>query len=266
MKIFKAFIVGTVMFCAVVAVSCNKKKTENKDYGQIRNEVADSLASENILPSEEYRDSVSYLLGVNHGMLVLNNNFFDAAEDMNVESFMKGYQDVMAAGSPKGSRTSRDTVWVSKFDINPYEINRIFNEYLTARRTYLAELNRIAGERFLEQNALNEGVQKTDSGLQYIIHEEGTGAKVAAEDTVIVNYKGRLLDGTQFDANDSTKFVANRLMKGWTEGLSYLNKGAKATLYIPGGLAYGEFPPQGSGIEPSSTLVFEIEILDVKKR
>jgi len=179
---------------------------------------------------------------------------------------MKGYQDVMAAGHPKVSGTSRDTVWASKFDINPYEINRIFNEYLTARRTYLAELNRIAGERFLEQNALNEGVQKTDSGLQYIIHEEGTGAKVAAEDTVIVNYKGRLLDGTQFDANDSTKFVANRLMKGWTEGLSYLNKGAKATLYIPGGLAYGEFPPQGSGIEPSSTLVFEIEILDVKKR
>ena len=88
---------------------------------------------------------------------------------------------------------------------------------------------------------------------------------VASEDRVVVNYKGTLLDGTEFDANDSTEFAVNRVISGWTEGLTYMNKGAKATLYIPGDLAYGANAPRGSVIEPNSTLVFEVEVLEVIK-
>jgi FKBP-type peptidyl-prolyl cis-trans isomerase len=82
---------------------------------------------------------------------------------------------------------------------------------------------------------------------------------------VLVNYKGTLLDGTQFDANDSIQFAANRVIKGWTEGLGLLGKGGKATLYIPSKLGYGPRAPYGSPIEPNSILIFEVEVLDIVK-
>ena len=78
-----------------------------------------------------------------------------------------------------------------------------------------------------------------------------------------MNYKGTFINGKEFDANESAEFIANRVIKGWTEGLGLLGKGGKATLYIPGDLAYGE---RGNrGIEPNSTLIFEVEVLDIKK-
>jgi FKBP-type peptidyl-prolyl cis-trans isomerase len=127
---------------------------------------------------------------------------------------------------------------------------------------YKSKFNLKLGEKFLAKNKSNSNVKETESGLQYIIHAEGEGAKVMPEDRVLVNYKGTLLDGTEFDANDSTEFYANQVIKGWTEGLGLLGKGGKATLYIPGDLAYGE---RGAGrdIEPNSTLIFEVEVLDI---
>ena len=103
----------------------------------------------------------------------------------------------------------------------------------------------------------------TASGLQYTIEAEGAAEKIAPQDTVWVNYKGTLLDGTVFDENDSTMFVANRVIRGWTEGLGLLGEGGKATLYIPSDLAYGE---RGNrSIEPNSVLVFDVEVLKVGK-
>ena len=99
--------------------------------------------------------------------------------------------------------------------------------------------------------------------LQYTIISAGAEEKVAPQDTVWVNYKGTLLDGTVFDQNDSTKFVANRVIKGWTEGLGLLGEGGKAILYIPANLAYGE---RGNrNIAPNSTLIFDVEVLKVGK-
>ena len=126
-------------------------------------------------------------------------------------------------------------------------------------------LNEMVGKKFLAENAKKAGVQVTESGLQYILHAEGEGDKVQPEDKVLVNYKGTLIDGTEFDANDSTEFVANQVIKGWTEGLGLLGKGGKATLYIPGELAYGKNAPRGSVIEPNSTLLFEVEVIDIIK-
>jgi FKBP-type peptidyl-prolyl cis-trans isomerase len=142
-------------------------------------------------------------------------------------------------------------------------MNDIINAYLAARHEYKAKLNEVVGKAFLAENAKASGVKVTESGLQYILHAEGEGAKVMPEDEVLVNYKGTLIDGTEFDANDGIEFKANQVIKGWTEGLGLMGKGGKATLFIPAELAYGENAPRGSVIEPNSTLIFEVEVVDI---
>jgi FKBP-type peptidyl-prolyl cis-trans isomerase len=120
----------------------------------------------------------------------------------------------------------------------------------------------------LEENKKDADVVVLESGLQYKIITQGTGAKPAsAADTVKVNYRGTLIDGTVFDSSydrgEPIQFPLNGVIKGWTEGLQLLNEGTKAILYIPSDLAYGE---QGAGrdIGPNSTLIFEVELLEVK--
>lgn len=260
MKIFKFLSVAAL--AALTVVSCKDKSSE---YEKLVESAKDSLERAKVeLPSEEEMDEVSYLLGVNYGVMVAQNKFFDAAEDMNEDKFMKGFEDAMTAGQPDNPY-AMDSVWAKKFEVSPYEMNKILSEYLSAKSTYLSELNKIVGEKFLAANTGKEGVITTPSGLQYVLHQEGEGEMVASEDRVVVNYKGTLLDGTEFDANDSAEFAVSRVIPGWSEGLTYMNKGAKATLYIPGNLAYGANPPRGSVIEPNSTLVFEVEVLEVIK-
>ena len=142
-------------------------------------------------------------------------------------------------------------------------MNEIINGYLTARQEYKAALNHAKEEAFLAENAKNEGVQTTESGLQYKLVSAGADYKVQPQDTVWVSYKGTLLDGTVFDQNDSTRFIANRVIKGWTEGLGLLGEGGEATLYIPAELAYGQ---RGNrGIAPNSTLIFDVKVHKVGK-
>ena len=189
----------------------------------------------------------------------------------------KGMVDFLKAeGNPY------DADFGAQFDIDPNEMSQILNGFLTKKQNYKAALN-IAkekeflakkqaykaavnlekGKAFLAANAKKENVATTASGLQYTIVAEGAAEKVAPQDTVWVNYKGTLIDGTVFDENDSTQFVANRVIKGWTEGLGLLGEGGKATLYIPADLAYGE---RGNrNIEPNSVLVFDVEVLKVGK-
>jgi FKBP-type peptidyl-prolyl cis-trans isomerase FkpA len=122
-------------------------------------------------------------------------------------------------------------------------------------------------EEHLSSN--NIEAQKTESGLFYVIEEEGSGEQVQAGDSVTVHYRGQLLDGTPFDAsydrNEPFTFVVGRgqVIRGWDEGLQLLKKGGKATLYIPSSMAYG--PRQmGPVIAPNSILKFEVEVLDIK--
>ncbi len=122
------------------------------------------------------------------------------------------------------------------------------------------------GKDFLEANAQKDGVQTTASGLQYKITKQGDGEKPGPEDTVVVHYKGTFVDGQQFDSSYDrgrpAEFPLNGVIPGWTEGLQLLNEGGKAELYIPGDLAYG---PKGRGeIPPSATLLFEVELLEVR--
>lgn len=128
--------------------------------------------------------------------------------------------------------------------------------------------NKEAGQKFLADNKGKEGVVTTPSGLQYKILTKGTGAIPADTNKVKVNYKGTLIDGTEFDSsykrNEPASFRANQVIKGWTEALTMMPVGSKWELYIPYDLAYGG-KETGGQIQPFSTLVFEVELLDIEK-
>ena len=129
--------------------------------------------------------------------------------------------------------------------------------------------NKTLGREFLEQNAKNDSVVQTQSGLQYMVLKEGTGAKPGAEDTVTVHYTGKLLDGTVFDSSvergEPTSFPLNAVIPGWTEGLQLMSEGAKYRLFIPSELAYGS-KGAGDKILPNATLIFDVELIKVIKK
>ncbi|ADV42869.1 FKBP-type peptidyl-prolyl cis-trans isomerase [Bacteroides helcogenes] len=129
--------------------------------------------------------------------------------------------------------------------------------------------NKAAGEKFLTENKGKEGVVTTPSGLQYKVLTKGTGAIPADTCKVKVNYKGTLIDGTEFDSsykrNEPATFRANQVIKGWTEALTMMPVGSKWELYIPYDLAYGTRESGGGQIKPFSALIFEVELLGIEK-
>ena len=241
MKAIKIFAAALVAVFAVACGSNSSVKVEGVE-----------------LPSAAEVDSVSYLIGVNFGSFLMGNNFASDLSELDMAKMKKGMQDFLKAeGDP------RDPEFGAQFDVDPNTMNEVLNAFLSKKQSYKAALNLATEKEFLEKNAKKANVGTTASGLQYTIVAPGADEKIAPEDTVWVNYKGTLLDGTVFDENDSTKFIANRVIRGWTEGLGLLGEGGKATLYIPAELAYGE---RGNrGIEPNSTLIFDVEVLKVGK-
>ncbi|MDY6977919.1 MAG: FKBP-type peptidyl-prolyl cis-trans isomerase, partial [Pseudomonadota bacterium] len=130
-----------------------------------------------------------------------------------------------------------------------------------------AEKNIEAGLAYLEENGKKEGVTTTESGLQYEVLEEGEGASPEATDMVKVHYRGTLLDGTEFDSSykrgEPAEFPLNRVIAGWTEGVQLMKEGAKYRFHIPSELAYGA--RSTGAITPNSTLIFDVELLEVVK-
>jgi len=132
----------------------------------------------------------------------------------------------------------------------------------------LAEANKAEGDKFLAENKTKEGVVTLPSGLQYKVIQAGTGATPKATDTVVTHYTGTLINGQVFDSSvqrgEPATFPVNGVIPGWTEALQHMKVGAKWQLFIPADLAYGE---RGAGqmIAPNSTLLFEIELLEIKK-
>lgn len=241
MKAIKFFAAAALV--SALALSCNSASDVQVDAE---------------LPTAAEVDTVSYLIGVNFGSFLKGNNFAQDLKEINMAEVKKGMEDFLKAeGNPY------DPTFGEQFKVSLDRMGEILNGFISKKQTYTAALNLAKGEAFLAKNALKENVDTTASGLQYTIIAEGAEYKVQPQDTVWVNYKGTLLDGTVFDENDSTEFVANRVIRGWTEGLGLLGEGGKATLYIPAELAYGS---RGNrGIEPNSTLIFDVEVLKVGK-
>ena len=240
----KAIRIFAAAVAATLAISCGTQKS--------------NVNVEAELPSAAAVDSVSYLLGVNFGSLIKGNNSAEGLSEINMTELKKGMNDFLKAeGNPY------DPTFGEQFDIDPNTMSQVINEFIMKRMNYKAELNIAEGKAFLEKNGKREDVKTTASGLQYTLINEGAAEKVAPQDTVWVNYKGTLLDGTVFDENENIEFVANRVIKGWTEGLGLVGEGGKMTLYIPSDLAYGERGNQA--IAPNSVLIFDVEVLKVGK-
>ncbi len=130
--------------------------------------------------------------------------------------------------------------------------------------------NKTEGDAFLAANKSKEGVVTLPSGLQYKILTAGTGPKPTASDSVVCNYRGTLINGTEFDSSykrgQPATFEVDRVIKGWTEALQLMPVGSKWQLFIPSSLAYGERGEPRGGIEPNATLIFEVELLSIQDK
>ena len=192
-------------------------------------------------------DSVSYSLG----LLVAQNLKSQGFDKLDAASLSAAVNDVLSGAETK---------------ISPEEANAIVNSYMQKKQQeqYAGIIE--SGEQFLAENAKRDEVTKLPSGLQYEVLKEGTGAKPAPTSKVTVHYHGTLLDGTVFDSSvdrgQPATFGVNQVIKGWTEALQLMPAGSKWKLYIPYDLAYGD---RGAGgkIGPYSTLVFEVELLEI---
>ena len=142
-------------------------------------------------------------------------------------------------------------------------------EEVAAENKALGEKNLAEGEAFLAENKIKEGVQTTESGLQYQIIKEGDGPKPQANDTVSVHYRGMLVDGTEFDSShqrgEPTTFPLSGVIPGWTEGLQLMSVGSTYKLFLPAKLAYGK-KGAGAQIGPNATLIFEVELLEIVEK
>jgi len=142
-----------------------------------------------------------------------------------------------------------------------------WSKELQDKQKAMADKNAADGKKYLDDNKKKEGVKTTASGLQYKVLKEGNGPQPKAADTVTVDYKGTLIDGTEFDSSykrgEPATFPLNGVIKGWTEGLQLMKTGAKYQFFIPADLAYGQ-RAMGPDIAPNSTLIFEVELKSVQ--
>lgn len=198
-------------------------------------------------------DSLSYAYGVGMGSS-LQQNLKEFPTELNVDLFLKSFEKAL-----KG-----DT---SKLAITPAQAYAVFQRCLASATAEAAKKTKAEAAQFLKKNAKEAGVVTTSSGLQYKVIKEGTGPKPMDSSTVIVNYKGTLLDGKVFDSSiqrgTPAEIPLNRVIKGWTEGIQLMKVGSKYKFWIPSDLAYGD---NGAGgvVKPGSLLVFEVELLGIK--
>ena len=198
---------------------------------------------------KDQKDKVSYSIGMQIGF-----NLGRQKVDINPDILAAGIKDALA----------------NKPQLTPDQVKDVmaqFEKDMEQKQKQLGEKNKTEGAKFLEDNKKKPDVKTTASGLQYKVIKEGTGTQPKATDMVTVNYRGTLIDGTEFDSSykrgQPATFPVNGVIKGWTEALQLMKQGSKYQLFIPSGLAYGE-RAMGSDIGPNSTLIFEVELQEVK--
>ncbi|RPD98538.1 FKBP-type peptidyl-prolyl cis-trans isomerase [Aureibaculum marinum] len=241
MKLIKIL---AVVLMSVVLFSCNSQGVTKKS---LNNQV----------------DSVSYAIGLN-----MATNFKKNFKEIDADLFVQGYRNGVDSSNLLMPSIKTDSIiraYMQKKQIEEQEKQKA--EAMAKAEKEYADIKE-EGEKFLEENKTKEGVQTTESGLQYIVLKEGTGEKPTATSRVKVHYHGTLIDGTVFDSSvdrgQPAEFGVNQVIKGWTEGLQLMPVGSKFKFFIPQDLAYGAFPRPNGPIKPFSTLIFEVELLEVK--
>lgn len=199
-------------------------------------------------------DSVSYAFGYLYGQQMSQQGM----DDLNPETLAQGMQAALNEDSSLIKESNLQGI------LRSYQMKA--QAKLQRKRAAEAQENKEAGEKFLAENKDKEGVQSLESGLQYKVLEKGDGVSPSLNDTVVVSYTGTLLDGTEFDSNEEVEIplIKGRLIEGWIQGIPLMETGATYKFWIPGDLAYGANPRPGGPIGPNETLVFEVELLEVK--
>jgi FKBP-type peptidyl-prolyl cis-trans isomerase FklB len=216
--------------------------------------VASVIHAEDKPALKDEKEKVSYSIGMNIG-----SNLKRGSYEVDADLIAKAIKDVFAG---------KETLLTEP---QAQEIIMAYQKEMRAKQEeknkQLAEKNKKTGAAFLAENAKKPGVVTTPSGLQYKVITEGTGEIPKNGDTVTANYKGTLIDGSEFDSSyklgKPATFNVNGVIKGWTEALLMMKTGSKRELYIPASLAYGD-RGQGPKIEPGSTLIFEVELVSTK--
>jgi FKBP-type peptidyl-prolyl cis-trans isomerase FklB len=196
---------------------------------------------------KDEKDKASYALGLNIGKQLKQND-----AEIDVDVYLRGLKDGMAGKT----NTMSDE-----------EIRSTLMTWQQGMRTRSLDKKKKEGETFLAENKKKEGVMTTPSGLQYKILTRGTGPIPTTNDTAVCQYRGTLIDGTEFDSSykrgEPASFPVTGVIKGWTEALLMMPKGSKWQLFIPSDLAYGD---RGNPRIPGgSALLFDIELVDIKK-
>ena len=208
----------------------------------------------------------AYQIGLNiaqqvseHILPSVAKDFQDSPDSIDANLFYRGFADAMLNDSTYFKVADAETYFMAKQQADK-----------AAREEKLYGANREAGKKFLEENAKQDGVISLPSGLQYKVLVKGEGEVPLESDKVKVHYEGRLIDGTVFDAStkhgdEPAEFTPMQVIKGWTEALTMMPVGSKWQLYIPYELAYGE-RGAGSDIPPYSTLIFDVELVDIVRK
>ncbi|MGI9294262.1 MAG: FKBP-type peptidyl-prolyl cis-trans isomerase [Pseudomonadales bacterium] len=247
MKLIQGF---TALVALLAIIACQPQHNTEADPKESAEEGSTAAAGGPAL--DTLIQKVSYSIGVNFG-----TQFATQEIDIDVDAFMAGMNTGRAGEKPL---LSQEQVVEA---MQTFEGQQ--REKMEIKQNQLGEKNKQEGEAFLAENATKDGVVTTDSGLQYKVITEGSGKKPAADDTVKVHYHGTLINDKVFDSSvdrgEPVEFGVGQVIPGWTEALQLMPIGSKWEVYIPSDLAYG--PGGRQGIEPNSTLIFEVELLEI---
>jgi FKBP-type peptidyl-prolyl cis-trans isomerase len=205
------------------------------------------------------KEKFSYALGMSIGTQIGGNLKKQSVEvDWNLVS--QGLKDAMSGGKTRLTQEEEQAVLT--------EVQNEVRKQQQEKMQQAAAANKTEGEAFLDANKVKDGVVTLPSGLQYKILTAGTGPKPTASDSVVCNYRGTLINGTEFDSSykrgQPATFGVGQVIKGWTEALQLMPVGSKWQLFIPSTLAYGEKGPGEIG--PNATLIFEVELLSIQEK